>query len=302
MALIYVPSYIHLFKSRKLKTIINELYEHLRSCDICPRKCGVNRLEDERGYCQTGMKVILGSYGPHFGEESPLVGSYGSGTIFISSCNLKCIFCQNFELSQFNEGVEIEKETLSEIMLELQNMSCHNINIVTPTHIIPQLLSALYIAIEMGLHLPLIYNTGGYENIEILKILNGVVDIYMPDIKFLDIEASRNYMDAPDYPEIVKETLKQMHEQVGDLKINKQGLAVKGLIIRHLIMPGMVEDTKKIIDFVAREISPNSYINIMKQYRPCGLAYNYPEIDRSIIKLEYNEAIDYAKTKGLRLL
>jgi putative pyruvate formate lyase activating enzyme len=297
----FIPSYTHLFKSGQLQKKINKLYEHLAQCDICPRRCGVNRLENQKGYCGTGINAIIGSYGPHFGEEAPLVGKYGSGTIFISSCNLKCVFCQNFELSHLKQGEEVNCETFAEIMMELQNMNCHNINVVTPTHIVPQLLSSLFIAIEMGLYLPLVYNSGGYENIQVLKILDGIVDIYMPDIKFLDRNASKEFLVASDYPEIVKGAIKEMHRQVGDLIINKDRIAVKGLLIRHLIMPGMIEDTKKIIDFVANEVSPNSYINIMRQYRPSGLAYKFPQINRCITNTEYKEAVEYAKAKGLRL-
>jgi len=296
------PSYISLFEAGELEKKVEKAIELLKNCKICPRECGVNRLKGEKGFCRTGRKAIVASYNPHFGEEAPLVGKKGSGTIFISSCNLLCSFCQNYEISHLMEGVEVEAEQLAYMMLELQNMGCHNINFVTPTHVVPQILEALLIAVKQGLTLPLVYNSGGYDKKETIKFLEGIFDIYMPDFKFWDSKWSAKYMNAPDYRERAKEAIKEMHRQVGDLILNEEGIAVRGLIVRHLVMPNGIAGTEHIMKFIAEEVSKNTYVNVMDQYRPCGKAIEDPVINRMITVKEYREAIEFAKKAGLERL
>ena len=296
------PSYISLFKTGELEKKVEKAIELLKNCKICPRECGVNRLKGERGFCRTGRKAIVASYNPHFGEEAPLVGKKGSGTIFISSCNLLCSFCQNYEISHLMEGVEVEAEQLAYMMLELQNMGCHNINFVTPTHVVPQILEALLIAVKQGLTLPLVYNSGGYDKKETIKFLEGIFDIYMPDFKFWDSKWSAKYMNAPDYRERAREAIKEMHRQVGDLILNEERIAVRGLIVRHLVMPNGIAGTEHIMKFIAEEVSKNTYVNVMDQYRPCGKAIEDPVINRMITVKEYREAIEFAKKAGLERL
>ena len=282
------------------KKVINALYEKLENCTLCPRFCKVNRKKDEKGICRAGLKIRISSVHPHFGEEPPLVGRFGSGTIFFSYCNLRCLFCQNYTISHLEEGYDIDPTKLATLMLYLQNYyKVHNINLVTPTHYVPQIVQAIYIARNSGLQLPIVYNCGGYENPEVIELLDGFIDIYMPDIKFFDYEASLKYLKAKDYPDYVRESVKIMHKQVGDLVI-KNGVAVKGLLIRHLVMPGFTEDSKRILDFIANELSINSYVNIMDQYYPCYKAFDFPEISRRISYSEYLEVINYAKSIGLK--
>ena len=296
------PSYISLFETGELERRVKKAIQLLERCTLCPRRCAVNRLKGEKGFCRTARKAIVASYNPHFGEEAPLVGKYGSGTIFISSCNLLCSFCQNYEISHLMEGVEVEAEQLAYMMLDLQNMGCHNINFVTPTHVVPQILEALLIAVKEGLNVPLVYNSGGYDNKETIELLEGIFDIYMPDFKFWDSKWSKRYMNAPDYRERAIESIKEMHRQVGDLIINKDGIAERGLIIRHLVMPNGIAGTENIMKFIAEELSPNTYVNIMDQYRPCGKAVDDPIINRMITAKEYREAIEYAHKAGLKRL
>ena len=249
------PSYLRLYRKGRLLERVKEALKFLESCELCPRKCGVNRLAGETGYCKTGKNAIVASYSPHFGEESPLVGIHGSGTIFISSCNLLCSFCQNFEISHLREGVEVDPEQIAEIMIRLEEMGCHNINFVSPTHVVPQLLESLIIAVDRGLKIPLVYNSGGYDRVEVLEILDSVFDIYMPDFKFWDKEWSERYCNAPDYREAAISAVHEMHRQVGDLVIDERGIAQKGLLIRHLVMPENVSGTSKIMGFIGEEIS-----------------------------------------------
>jgi len=291
------PAYLKLTQA-ELKNRIKRAIELLESCTICPRNCKVNRLNDERGFCGVGRYAIIASYGPHLGEEAPLVGSHGSGTIFIAGCNLKCVFCQNFEISHLMEGYEVTPEQLAKIMIYLKNIGCHNINIVTPTHVVPQILEALPYAIELGLDLPIVYNTGGYDKEEVLKLLDNIVDIYMPDIKFVDKKLTQKFMHAPDYFEVCKSAVKEMHRQVGDL-ILENGIATKGLLVRHLVMPNELAGTEEVVRFLSQEISKDTYINIMAQYRPCGYAHKYPEIARRITYDEYKKAILIAQKYGL---
>lgn len=298
----FQPGYIKLYKSGELKKKVEKTVNLLKQCQICPRRCKVNRFENEKGICKVGRLPMVSSYNPHFGEESPLVGTHGSGTIFLTSCNLGCIFCQNYDISHLGEGYEISIERFAKMMIELQNIGCHNINFVTPTHVVPQILEALPIAVEMGLKIPLVYNTGGYDIIETLMILEGIFDIYMPDFKFTDSEIANRFCKARDYPEVAMKAIKEMHRQVGDLVINNHGIAERGLIVRHLIMPNELAGTRKVMHFLANEISKNTYVNIMDQYHPCGLAHKYPEINRRITTEEFSNAINIAREEGLTRL
>ncbi len=297
-----IPSYIEAHRTGKLVERIKKAYEILKRCHLCPRKCEVNRLEDEKGICRTGRYAIVSSFHPHFGEEEPLVGTHGSGTIFMTNCNLLCVFCQNWEISHQGHGSEVSSQNLADMMIHLQGQGCHNINFVTPTHVLPQILDALPYAIERGLNVPLVYNTGGYDDVESLKLLDGIFDIYMPDFKFWDPQIAWKYLKAPDYPERAREGLKEMHHQVGDLIMDKDGIALRGIILRHLVMPDGVAGTKEIMRFIVREISTNTYVNIMDQYRPCGNAYKYPPLDRSITSNEYEDAVKAAHEEGITRL
>ena len=259
-------------------------------------------MEDERGICKTGRLAIVSSFNPHFGEEDPLVGSHGSGTIFMTNCNLLCIFCQNWDISHQGEGSEVTSRALSGMMLHLQNTGCHNINFVTPTHLVPQILEGLSYAIEAGLNVPLVYNSGGYDSVETLRLLEGIFDIYMPDFKFWDPEMSRVYMKAEDYPERAREALQEMHRQVGDLILDENGIARRGILLRHLVMPEGIAGTRDIMRFVANEISPDTYVNIMDQYRPCGLAYKEKTLTRCITQAEYEASVEAAHEEGITRL
>lgn len=296
------PSYLKEFESGSLKKKAERAWEILKQCHLCPRNCGVNRLEGERGFCQTGQAALVSSVGPHFGEEDPLVGTHGSGTIFFAFCNLGCIFCQNYELSHQGEGQETPPEILAEQMLRLQASGCHNINWVTPTHVVPVLLKALWIAVSKGLNLPLVYNCGGYEDFETLFLLENIVDIYMPDFKFWDPSVSRELVQADDYPQVAQKAIREMHRQVGDLLIDQEGIARKGLLLRHLVMPDESAGSKEIMEFIAREISPQTYVNVMDQYRPCGQASAHHRINRRVHSEEYVQALQWAREAGLSRL
>lgn len=274
----------------------------LEACRVCPRDCGVDRTQDEKGFCEAGFPPEVSSYSPHFGEESPLVGRRGSGTIFLTHCNLGCLFCQNYSISHAGEGRKISIRRLAEMMMELQRLGCHNINFVSPTHFVPQILSALPQAIEMGLNIPLVYNTGGYDSVETLRLLDGVFDIYMPDFKYSQGEISQKYSQAPDYPVAAKEALKEMFRQVGDLEINEQGIAQRGLLVRHLVLPGGLAGTQDVMRFLAEEISKNTYVNIMDQYYPCGNIPLDSPLRRRITSEEYDEAVAIAKKEGITRL
>jgi len=297
--LIMKPSYLLLHKKGELSERVENALRLLESCGLCPRECGVNRLKNETGYCKTGRIARIASYNAHFGEESPLVGTHGSGTIFISSCNLLCSFCQNYEISHLREGVETEPVQMAAMMIQLKEMGCHNINFVTPTHVIPQILEALIIALDRGLDIPLVYNSGGYDKPETLAILDGIFDIYMPDFKFWDGKWSDRYCHAPDYKERAAAAIREMHRQTGDLIMDDNGIAVKGLLIRHLVMPNNVAGTADIMDFIAKEISDNCYVNVMDQYRPCGNAMVDEFINRRLYSNEFKMAIEKAREAGL---
>ncbi len=288
----------------ELRRRAGEALELLRACVVCPRDCQVNRLDNEFAVCKTGRYAQVASYGPHFGEENCLRERRGSGTIFLSYCNLRCVFCQNFDISWEGNGIAVSPERLAEMMLELQDQGCHNINFVTPEHVVPQIVEALVIAVDRGLRLPLVYNTGAYDSMDSLRLLDGIVDIYMPDFKFWDPEMARKYARAPDYPEVARRTIKEMHRQVGELVLDEEGVAVRGVLLRHLVMPGKVAGTREVCRWIAQELSPNTYINIMAQYYPAGKVSRteYTEIARRITPEEYRQALHDAEEAGLRRL
>lgn len=295
----FVPAYRKL-SSARLWEKVRVAEDILKNCVLCPRNCKVDRTSGNVGFCRTGDKPFVASWGPHFGEERPLVGRLGSGTIFFSFCNLGCIFCQNWTISHLGEGNEISFEKLAHIMLEIQDMGCHNINLVTPTHQMPMILHSIAIASEMGMNIPIVYNCGGYESLEAIKILDRVVDIYMPDFKYSDPQMALKYSKAKDYPEKAKAAIKEMHRQVGDLMIDERGIALRGLLVRHLILPEGIAGTKEVVRFIAEEISKNTYINIMDQYYPCYKAFEHPPLDRRITTKEYTEAVKMAIDAGLK--
>jgi len=295
------PSYLNLSK-KELNQRIEKLFKILESCEICPRKCHVNRLKDEKGYCQLGSLPVVSAFHPHFGEESPLVGIHGSGTIFFTSCNLSCVYCQNYEISQLRIGQEVSFEKLAQMMINLQNRGCHNINLVSPTSHVPAIVKALSIAREQGLKLSLVYNTNAYDSVEILKLLDGIVDIYMPDTKYSDSALALKYSNVPNYFEIMKKAIKEMKGQVGDLIIDEKGIAKRGLLVRHLFLPNNIAGSKKIFEFLAKEISPDVFLNVMDQYTPHWKAGEYPELSRRITQEEFQEVISLAKKAGLKRL
>lgn len=273
----------------------------LASCRVCPRDCEVNRLADETAICKIGRYAKVGSAFPHFGEEDCLRGWKGSGTIFFSLCNLRCVFCQNFDISQAGEGKTVTPQELAGLMLALQDKGCHNINFVTPEHVVPQILEALPAAVRGGLRLPLVYNTSAYDSLESLRHLDGIVDIYMPDFKVWDRQVAKRYLKAPDYPEAARAVVKEMHRQVGPLAFDERGLARRGLLVRHLVMPGGLGGTREVMRFLAQEVSRDTYVNIMSQYYPAGLVGEdrYPEINRHVTPEEMAEARRVAVEEGL---
>lgn len=298
---IFTPAYL-LTGTEELALRAGRAMAMLRECSLCPRRCGLDRTAGQRGFCGVLDRPFIASWGPHFGEEAPLVGSRGSGTIFFSGCNLGCIYCQNWSISHGREGREVSFEELAGIMLELQESGCHNVNLVTPTHQMPMMLRSLRIAAGKGLRLPLVYNSGGYESIEALKLLDGVVDIYMPDFKYWEAEAAGKYSNAEDYPGVARKAVREMHRQVGDLAMDGRGMALRGLLLRHLVLPGGLAGTREALKFVAEEISRDTYVNIMNQYHPCFRAFGRPPLERRITPEEFNEAVRAAREAGLRRL
>jgi len=295
---LFEPSYLKLCASGELDRRIAMLYRMLESCELCPRRCGANRLEGRKGYCRSGMELTVSSYGPHFGEEPEITGRNGSGTIFLTNCNLLCIFCQNYETSHLGYGEEVSIDKAAEMMLNLQSRGCHNINLVTPTHYTPQLVKAISVAAGRGLKLPIFWNCSGYENVETIKLLEGIVDIYKADMKYSESEPAKKYSNAPDYFERCKEAVREMHRQVGDLKVNDRGIAYRGLLIRHLVLPNNLAGSEKVLEFAA-ELSRECYVNIMAQYRPCGRAYEHEELNRRPTSTEYSRVVNYARKLGL---
>jgi putative pyruvate formate lyase activating enzyme len=297
----FEPAYLELYRSGQLHSRARRATERLSACRLCPRNCGADRLHGEVGTCKTARHALVTSAFPHLGEEDCLRGWRGSGTIFFASCNLRCVFCQNFDISQTDAGTAVSPEQLASVMLELQSLQCHNINFVTPSHVVPQILQALVIAVENGLRLPLVYNTSAYETVETLRLLDGVVDIYMPDFKFWTEGPARRYLRAKDYPEVARRALREMHRQVGDLKTDEKGLAKRGVLVRHLVMPDLPEETRSIMRFLAEEISLDTYVNVMPQYRPAGKVSpkKYPELNRCTNRAEFAEGVQLARDAGL---
>jgi putative pyruvate formate lyase activating enzyme len=296
----WYAAYRKLEKEGRLAERMEQAYAILENCELCPRRCGVNRLRGEEGFCRSPAKPVIYSAHPHFGEEISLVGKNGSGTIFFSNCNLRCVFCQNWPISHEGRGKEVGDEELAEYMLGLQRIGCHNINLVTPTHVMPHILKATSIALKKGLNIPLVYNTSGYERPEIIKLLDGIVDIYLPDMKYMDSDKAAKYSaDAADYPEKAKESILEMYRQVGNHTTDEQGIALRGLMIRHLIMPNRVAGTENFVRWVSAELPRSTYVNIMAQYRVEYKAFDYPEIARGITIKEFLESIEWAEEYGL---
>lgn len=293
------PGYLKLLDTGELKQRTSELKDMLNNCVLCPHQCEVNRVKGERGYCRTLYNPIISGVAPHFGEEDELVGKYGSGTIFFSHCNLKCVFCQNYEISFCGEGKETSIEKLAELMLYLQRKKCHNINLVSPGHIIPQIAEAIFIASQKGLKIPIVYNSNGYDLTDTLKLLEGIVDIYMPDIKFGDNKIGEKYLGAKSYYDIASSALIEMFRQVGNLK-TENNIAYRGLMIRHLVMPQNLAQTEKIMSFIAENLSKETYVNIMPQYYPAHEAFGFKELSRRISDEEFRYAINTAKLAGLK--
>ena len=296
----WLPAYAISENEARLATLVEQAYSIFKECRLCPRECGVNRLKGEKGFCRASSRLVVYSAQPHLGEEVSLVGQNGSGTIFFSNCNLRCVFCQNWPIAHDGRGEEISDEDLAKEMLYLQKIGCHNINLVTPTHVMPNILNATRIALKKGLGIPLVYNTSGYERVEMLKLLDGVVDIYLPDMKFMDANQAEIYLaGASDYPEMGKNALLEMHRQVGLHKSDKNGIALRGVMIRHLVMPNQVAGTEKFVRWVAANLPRSTYVNIMHQYHVDYKAFEYPKIWRSITAKEYIDAMDWAAKYGL---
>lgn len=290
------------YSSGELEERVERARAILKSCELCPRRCKVDRLKGETGMCRTASETVVSSYGPHFGEEAPLVGLHGSGTIFFTHCNLRCMFCQNYPISQLGEGRVASKGELAQMMLSLQERGCHNINLVTPTHVVPQILEALEVAAGLGLSIPLVYNCGGYESLETLMLLDGIVDIYMPDMKYSDERNARRFSGVKDYPGANRVAVKEMHRQVGDLQMDERGVARWGLLVRHLVLPHGIAGTEGVVRFIAEEVSRDTYLNVMAQYRPAHRAFKIPALSRSLLRQEFTEAVSLAREYGLERL
>ncbi|WP_084590897.1 radical SAM protein [Desulfonatronovibrio magnus] len=295
------PAYAMLARQSTLKSRVEQAMDKMKKCDLCPHKCGVDRLNGQLGFCQAPARAVVHSAGPHFGEELPLVGRGGSGTIFFSNCNLRCVFCQNWPIAHEGRGREVSEEQLADMMLDLQRRRCHNINLVTPTHVMPNILKAVMIAREKGLRLPLCYNTGGYELVENIRLLDGIVDIYLPDLKFMDPDESAKYVleGAGDYPKHAQQSILEMYRQTGNLVTDRSGIALRGLMVRHLVMPNRVAGTREFVLWMADNLPADTYVNIMSQYRVEHMAFEYERISRAINSREFVEAIDWAIEAGL---
>jgi putative pyruvate formate lyase activating enzyme len=296
------PAYLGLLASGELQERVERAYRIMEKCTICPRVCRVNRMEDELGDCKTGRRPVVASFHLHFGEEPPLVGRSGSGTIFFTHCNLQCQYCQNYDISQMGAGQEVSVERLAIMMLRLQQTGAHNINFVSPTHVVPQILAGVAIAAQAGLNLPLVYNTGGYDALPTLRLLDGVIDIYMPDIKYADDGIAERYSLVKHYARVNRLAVREMHRQVGDLEIDPRGVAQRGLLVRHLVLPEGLAGTDDVMHFLAKEISIDTYVNVMAQYRPCYKAWDHAPLDRGLSREEYLEAVKVARSYGLHRL
>jgi len=293
------PSYVELYKRGELRRRVEKALESLRSCELCPHRCRVNREEGELGFCKVGRYAVVSSYFPHRGEEFPIRGYRGSGTVFFSYCNMRCVYCQNYELSHFGEGREVLPEELADIMMELQELGCHNINLVSPSHVVPQILEALYLAVGKGLRIPLVYNTSSYDALETLRLLDGVVDIYLADLKYLNPEYGRRFSKVRDYPKHAKRAIREMFRQVGNLKTDSRGIAYRGLLIRHLVLPNDISTTAEVMRFL-RDIDPHLSVNVMSQYFPYYRAKDYPELSRRITSEEFRKAL--LQAEGFNLI
>ncbi len=295
----FIPAYRNLLANGELEKRASLAFEILSHCELCGWDCKVDRLAGKLGSCRTGAYASISSYGPHHGEEAPLSGQRGSGTIFFTRCNLRCQFCQNYDISQTDNGRQVDAKSLANMMLELQEMGSHNINLVSPTHVVPQILAALLIAAQNGLDIPLVYNTGGYDNVSILKLLVGIIDIYMPDMKYSNPQVALRYSKIRRYPQINQEAVLEMHRQVGDLQIDTVGIARRGLLVRLLVLPFGLAGIQETVHFLAANVSTNTYLNIMDQYHPAHHASQFPKINRRVTSQEYQEAIRIAQDAGL---
>lgn len=296
------PGYLSLLGNGQLTERVRKAHLHLENCDVCPRQCRINRLSGELGACRVGARAVVSSFGPHHGEERPLSGRRGSGTIFFGGCNLSCVFCQNADISQCASGREFNADELAEIMLDLQARGCHNINFVSPSHLVPQLLDAVLSAARSGLTLPLVYNSGGYDSPDMLALLDGVIDIYMPDMKYGDADTARRYSGVKNYPQINQAAVLAMHRQVGDLQLDADGLARRGLLVRHLVLPGGLAGSEEVFHFLANKVSKKTYLNVMAQYHPAYCAREYPLLNRRLSPKEYRQALVLAQEAGLNRL
>jgi putative pyruvate formate lyase activating enzyme len=298
----YIPGYIRARQTGRLKQAVQQAQDMLSTCTLCLRRCRVDRTADDTGYCGAGRQAKVASFSPHFGEEPPLVGNHGSGTIFFSHCSLQCVFCQNHDISIQGEGHTVFPNQLAAMMIRLQDQGCLNINFVTPTHVVPQILEALDLAVDLGLRIPLVYNCAGYESPDTLALLDGIIDIYMPDFKFWDNAAAARFCNAPDYRETAQAAILAMHAQVGDLKTDDAGIACSGLLVRHLVMPGRLEDTRRILAFLKTRVSPGTHVNLMSQYRPMGEARRFSDLCRPLSAAEFRQAREMGKASGLTLV
>jgi len=290
----HYPSYLNLTEG-EWKERVETALTLLERCEVCPHRCGVNRLKDERGICNTGRYAVVDSYFPHRGEEKPIRGYKGSGTVFFSYCNMKCVYCQNYQISQLGEGKEVKPEELAQMFLDLQRMGCHNLNLVSPSHVVPQIIEALYIAVKKGFRLPIVYNTSSFDSLESLKLMDGIVDIYLADLKYGDDQVGRKYSKVKNYWDVAKEAIKEMHRQVGDLVLDSSGIAIRGVLIRHLVLPNRLAGTEKIAEFLS-SISPRMAVNVMDQYYPSYKAWDYPELSRRITYKEYLQALSFMES------
>jgi putative pyruvate formate lyase activating enzyme len=292
-------SYRTLLRSGELYKRVAQAREKLAACRVCPRHCDVNRLDGELGTCLVGARALVASAGSHRGEEFPIRGWYGSGTIFFAGCNLRCLYCQNADISHEPNGRELEPEALAGLMLDLQEQGCHNINLVSPSHQVPQILEGLLVAAQRGLRLPIVYNTSAYDDLDMLRLLDGIVDIYMPDLKYADTDVGRRLSKIPDYPAAAQAAIREMHRQVGDLVLDDEGLALRGLLVRHLVLPGGLGGTADVVRFLADDISRDTYVNVMDQYHPAAKAFRHPVLKRPVLFSEVDEAMRLAREAGL---
>ncbi|MBI4834574.1 MAG: radical SAM protein [Planctomycetes bacterium] len=294
-----MSSYFKLFNSGELAKRVSQAKEILKECTLCPRDCKTDRTKGNKGICKSGVDVVISSAGPHYGEEPPISGVKGSGTIFFTGCNMRCLFCQNYQISHLYEGKPITIDDLAKKMIHLQDLGCHNINLVTPTHFLPQVLEALSIACGQGLKIPIVYNTNGYDTVETLNLLDGIVDIYLPDIKHSDEESAKLCSGVSDYVKHNRPALKEMYRQVGNLTVDENGIAIRGLIIRHLVLPERLAGSFASLDFISKELSPDTCVGIMSQYHPCYKGETHPTLNRRITNREYEEVVDYAEKLGM---